>query len=1373
MNTPIRALQPQFEIEINGSMTLTFYIMSHYYDEQQELLILNPFTTLLVNERKIKVRYGDPGKNDTKWYDLIIKNIEEDSENKTITITAKSLFVNELSKSGFNLVFDTELENNMGTIEELADAVLKETDWKIKSNGQVLEQKIEEPLYEIILNREITGIDMRDPQNTIQILPGSKIYAFYTNIVNQESYLQFLYSENYEINDDSVIVNSNNWYIDQITYNSENIPDIAASMTISTIYRGERLVRKAKTKYDSTIDKYVNIYTNGDDEIYGYTETQYLSPASVKNYVTNGSNFNSYLGWDVGGALIDGQLQFPEFSLVSIPDVRDVPYQQIISGEINFESSLKFSPKSLQQCLYNSGIIDYRQYINGFIEGEKYVFRARYGKPYNNGNNGPSDLIDTDSDLKFIICKYNLSNGIYTFKDIYFEGIIDSIASNSSPDYKYIITECKKSLPYSEMVEMTNNLGLFIIPMQLDTYFILDIEFFKYVDNSGIPLLPNEIQDGQVKTIYYYYIPNEDYKSIEDVNYIYKGDTPANFEEVYNDNSYEKVRSITESESNRFNILQSLCETFECWIDFDIEHNMETGEILLDENYRQKKWVSFNEYIGKDNFAGFKYGINLQSIKRTIQSEDIATKLIVKNNSNEFGTDGFCSIARSEYNNSGENFILNFNYYIQQGLLGLSEITNDLYMDTNGYIGYYKKLKQINKKRDKYIKEQSGLLTDISEYQALYQTYSLLVSESEKQLKDNYTNIKNLTGYTFEQLMEDKENDWWTSEQLLTLIASIGRLQSIIKNNISLSQNAETNLNKAQNRYDELNDILTSREYSENPEDERLLLEKEELNLKFYKKYSRFLQEGSWISEDYVDDNLYYLDAENISSTSAMPEISYEINVLELSQIEEYSNYIFNIGDRTYIEDTDYFGWTYKDGVRTPYKEEIVLTKITIAFDQPEQNKIQVQNYKSQFEDLFQRMNATTQSVQFSTGKYNKVSSIVNEDGTINIVTLQNSILNNSLTLENAKDQSVIWDETGITTTSPTSPSEIVRIISGGIFLSIDGGITWNTGITGKGINASYITSGSINTEEINILNGAFPSFRWDNLGISAYQFQINQETNIISNFNYGKFVRLDQYGIYGINGYPNFDSNSPDEQGIYGEDKIWKYSNFALTWKGFQIKSSHIDGGYISITSDNDLQVINSKNKPQVKIGLLNNSIDDPIYGIQLLDDEGNTVLEQSSYGKVWIKNEIKIGGSNSTVSIGYLSNIKNENVHEVINANNKFIVYEDGSMTATEANITGIINAIGGQIGNLTIQEISSIGYQVSVESEDGNTFKNNEGTKILTARLYKGSEEITSNLTYQWYRNSVILTGENSKTLEVDASDIGGTGSAVYMCNINTID
>jgi hypothetical protein len=62
-----------------------------------------------------------------------------------------------------------------------------------------------------------------------------------------------------------------------------------------------------------------------------------------------------------------------------------------------------------------------------------------------------------------------------------------------------------------------------------------------------------------------------------------------------------------------------------------------------------------------------------------------------------------------------------------------------------------------------------------------------------------------------------------------------------------------------------------------------LLLEKEALHRAFYKKYSRFLQEGSWISEDYIDDNLYFLDAQSTLNTSAKPKITYNISVLELS----------------------------------------------------------------------------------------------------------------------------------------------------------------------------------------------------------------------------------------------------------------------------------------------------------------------------------------------------------------------------------------------------------------------------------------------------------------------------------------------------------
>ena len=467
-------------------------------------------------------------------------------------------------------------------------------------------------------------------------------------------------------------------------------------------------------------------------------------------------------------------------------------------------------------------------------------------------------------------------------------------------------------------------------------------------------------------------------------------------------------------------------------------------------------------------------------------------------------------------------------------MMGLSEITNDLYFERNnsqGYIGYYKELKRINERRDILIEEQSGLFTDISEYQATFQTYSLSVAEADKQYRDKLIQFKTISGYTFEELMADKANSWWESEEIMALAASIGRLKSIITNHKILADKAQENLINAQNRYDEINNILTSKERVGN--EERLFIEKEELHKTFYAKYSRFLQEGSWISEDYVDDNLYYLDAQSTLTTSAKPKVTYDIAVLEISQLEGYENYTFDLGDKTTIEDTEFFGWVWRDGIQTPYQEEVVVTELTIMLDQPEQNQIKVQNYKTQFEDLFQRMAATTQSIEYSTGKYQKVSGIIESDGTINITTLQNSIINNALTLQNSKDQSIVWDETGITTTSINNPAEIVRIVSGGVFLSADGGITWNTGITGKGINANYITSGQMNVEEVNILNGSFPSFRWDSTGISAYEFNLNEQTGEVNTFNFSKFIRLDQYGLYGIEGQPNFNSAVKDNEGL------------------------------------------------------------------------------------------------------------------------------------------------------------------------------------------------------------------------------------------------
>ena len=107
---------------------------------------------------------------------------------------------------------------------------------------------------------------------------------------------------------------------------------------------------------------------------------------------------------------------------------------------------------------------------------------------------------------------------------------------------------------------------------------------------------------------------------------------------------------------------------------------------------------------------------------------------------------------------------------------------------------------------------------------------------------------------------------------------------------------------------------------------------KSALYKEFNSKYGRYVKEGSWISEEYQDPDLYYLDALGVLYNSTFPKLSYSINVIDVSPLDEYKGYTFKLGDKTYIEDTEFFGWA-ENGM--PYKEEVILSEIDYALDNP------------------------------------------------------------------------------------------------------------------------------------------------------------------------------------------------------------------------------------------------------------------------------------------------------------------------------------------------------------------------------------------------------------------------------------------------------
>lgn len=1391
MVTQWRAIEPKLVSNVNGTNILTFKMYYNYIDTETGKKEQNPIINLLVNERKIKCLWKN------KWYDLVIKSCQEDSSGKSITYTCKDLFINELSKTGFNLQLDTELKNNQGTVKELATTILNGTDWQL-GDCDIIKQYIEEPVYEVLVANDFTV-------GTTTILAGQKILLFYSVFINRANFFQFWYDDSQAFLTDksSMLVDNGECLSVEVTWSEVTYNDIpcwavsvgntiicyiSKTAQVSEQYRAKRLVRSQSQVLDPLTKKYVYEYIKKLDntKVYGYTETKYDDVLTINNYITNSKDFGSTTGWTGTGIIF--QL-YPLFTTN-------------ISSDYEAKSYLKI-PKSL--IAYNSGIRDFRSYISeGFTVGEKYIFRVK--AMTNSSDNAPSGIYCTTLNLYLTpwIGKYKLNANDNTYTQLgnnYFS--VSSAITNG--DWIEFTLTCNTSATYTDLLQ----LGLFIdnSNSETDVRWIEEIQFFKY--SLGTPVIQEYlntksfVEDDVVLFENNYYIcirdnigqalTNTDYwknlgeiepqirinpgsfsaqsyanivwkfyeagqsvLSEKDLKYLYSGDESNSknyiaeyLTPVYNEN-YEKIRSITGKNSNRFNLLQSLAETFECWIKFEIEHDENTGKIIY-KNGIPQKWVRFINDIGTETGIGFIYGIDLKTISRTINSDSITSKIIVSQNNNEYGKDGFCTIARAIENYPKTDYILNFDYYIKQGLLSQGQINKDLYSSVSTIgIGYYYWLNQYNKQYDELTDSIKQKKNELNKQEALQTTYDNLVQEISEEITKVEGDLAFLAGYTtFDENTIGKYIDSHIdNNNAVNLWITRNNLKNSLKQYSAQLNNLNISVENLDNYINGENGLIAQqKEY---------INKIEELDKKFYEKYSRFIQEGSWTSDDYYDDNLYYLDAVSVAYTSSRPQITYNISVLRLSTLEEFKNKIFNLGDISFIQDTEFFGYITIDGVKTPYKEKVLVSEITSNFDTPENDSFKVQNYKTQFEDLFQRITATTQSLQYTTGAYNKAAGSFTSTGEINEETLQNSFNLNQNLAWAAKNDSVVYDTTGLTVVDTTNPAKIVRISSKGIQITEDGGEHWYLGITGSGISTRYLTSGVITTDKINVMDGNYPTFRWDKYGLNAFAYTLKD--GIINNVNDSNFVRFDRFGIYGIN------TELSKNWMPVNEDEIWNTAKFGLTWKGFFLKNKY-GNGYVSISSDEDF-VVNDGNKNRIKIGNIG-TIDNPLYGLYITDAVGAKVMETNSDGTLWLKNRLNIEtNSNSSVGIGKLGASVEGGKNEVINANNKFFVYEDGSIKATDGEFTGIINATGGTIGGMNINSIVSNIKRVEITSNNGFVFLSNTPTNItLTATL----NEVNGTLTYQWFKDGNIISGENNSSLVIENSDITPDSSSIYKVTI----
>lgn len=1558
MNFQGKVINPQFTRNANGEKKLSFQMYKQFIDNLTGQLVNNLFTEAITNETKIKLYY------ENNWYDFVVKNIEENSVTHLITYQLEDSLVQELSKNGFDIAFDPELMNNLGTAKYLAEKTLEHTDWEVESD--IFTELIEEGLVYLLTTKPLTVWHiLADKDNNItevveeELPTRSKVLAFYSCCKNKPHRFQFIYlddkyndydKELVNVDENRVIIVPNcQYYLDfptqayyqesadgffvpdgfgVISLNSYEL-DMSTDTTISNWYRGKRYGFSQQTQYVPLLKSYCNLYhkandigmieTDEDGEpvlYYGYLNAEFESPVFAENIITN-SEFKGATGWT--GAYLGATPNAKSSYAAKVSGLYgrfvNSTFQKAETAVENgeFDSSvfdpylqIEFPSKGLDSdtnhlFVINSGFYDNRTKIKNVTPGEQWcldlVIRDQDGSLWS------LDDICQRLTIEFREVKFNAATGGHSLLDTW--GVLKREGDKLFIEIPQDITQ----LTATKFQE--KNIKLVITPIkqwssgtiEKETIYIEKISLYKKVENDkGEIIKPGELNvDGVINRVYSFVTKSqvESAASVDDLKIFNVKEKEMDYSKtvpLYNDRA-QKVRTISIKESNYFNILQSISETFEAWLEIIAlrEDALQPGRIT-------RKRIAFRKYLGSENHAAFRYGVNLKDIQRTIGSKQIVSKLIVKQNSNDLAPEGFCTIARAGSNPTGENNIYDFRYYHNMGMINATDYVSQMYYEKNPYTqeiqlgqdvspehtttniqNFFNRIRKINDEIIEISDKRAGVKQELTKLEADRVLQEGLLEAASQGIGETKDEFFALTGFYPEEMgtnpfteirIEEKENkwgdladlnpswpvdrtdptkikiratqdggknglnwnfrvqlhDWDKSEQytvedypqyitydttrpitsymylidnatgslvnqhtsslqiklnlglketsglglapkinetlpsddgyvngyryrisftikaetpsstissvaymtsmgfhcdsfvqprisinggqsftwgkeitfspakqlnvvfegtykknykdsypflviqpnrgkkkgyLRTTISSlrIKRTNCELKSNetsfylkptfefmrddvvTSIKEikvacklpaylyeaNGSTSLGLVDASGSSISKLLTSyvefqkqfqtatqklegenglRAAVERKEaevvgyDEQISVLQEHkfaLNKAFYTIYHRFIQEGTWISEEYVDDDKYYADALSVIYNSCFPQVAYQINVVAISSLPGYELFTFKLGDKTYAEDPEFFG---EEG-----RIEVIITEQVDMLDDPSKSTVKVQNFKNQFQDLFQKITATVQQAQYSTGSYEKAAALAEADVQVKGKFVTDALTSMSSKLAVAGQTTVTMDQNGITLTDSATKDEM-RLIGGAIMMSIEdpnsGERKWKTGLTPEGISATLVTAGTLNAGNIVIMNVDEPVFRWDAFGLSA--FDIDWTKNGISGTtNPYKFVRFDKYGIYGINQAEGVDIIDGRNWKPTSMDEIDEYATFALTWEGLKVAS---EGGGI------------------VRIG--NNFNKENILEVTKVTNDGTSVstFAVSKDGRVTIKGSLSIMG-------------------------------------------------------------------------------------------------------------------------------------------------
>lgn len=500
------------------------------------------------------------------------------------------------------------------------------------------------------------------------------------------------------------------------------------------------------------------------------------------------------------------------------------------------------------------------------------------------------------------------------------------------------------------------------------------------------------------------------------------------------------------SASNSLNLLNEIATLFDGYLVFDTD----------------AKTVSLhsNSNALTDYGVQFRIGKNIKSLERLRDSTSIVTRLYVSGAEDEYGVVGIQSV-----NPTGEPYIDNFSYYIENGMLNAQQQADI----------------------DQYDIDITNVNANITSTQN-----SISLEQGDRSDLTIQLNAKKISR-SAKYARIDEIDEQLTVETNSTVISTLNSERSTLVSDISTLDGEistlESDIATIDSTLSTLNTNLTT-----------YLSDKESIKEQFYSAFSDYVHEGIYQNTNLISPQSIYDDGVKVLEGSCTPRVSYSLSIVDLSSLTGYELEKFKLGDII--------------GVIDPFLKittKVKITKIERDLCNPQDATVEISNYYDNIEELLKDISKNVDIIKKQKQYWDRTQKIVQADGTLDVSKLQSTFDKGTFAMQSGTNNSISNSDQGIILSNINDSNVQVKIDGDEISSTEDNGVTWTPVLNSKGVNVQKMFGAVLDVSQVYLRGNS--NFFWNGDGLFALD---SANPNHWIRFNHdGIFFTLDNGATY------------------------------------------------------------------------------------------------------------------------------------------------------------------------------------------------------------------------------------------------------------------